>query len=150
MLRRGEKDAANLQLYWDSWDPPHNNHFKTTGLSPRPRRSRAARASVPSEETLGLNNNGERGGAHIPPSASVSSIDSLNASVTQCGVMLGSVPPLTPPPPLTGQGRGKGMHAHVFIHYHELHNMEIHKNFLPSVNLSVNAAKHISITASEE
>lgn len=111
VLRRGEKDHADMHLYWDSWDHQHNNHFSTTGLSPRPRRSRAARASVPSEESLALNN-GNRGGVHIPPSASVSSIDSLNASVKQCGVMLGPVPPLTPPPPLTGQGRGKGTHVH--------------------------------------
>lgn len=100
-----------MHLYWDSWDHRHNNHFHSTGLSPRPRRSRAARASVPSEESLTLNN-GSRGGAHIPPSASVSSIDSLNANVKHCGVFLGPVPPLTPPPPLTGQGRGKGTHVH--------------------------------------
>lgn len=47
----------------------------------------------------------------IPPSASVSSIESLNA-----GGASHVAPPLTPPPPITGgggggAGRGKGMHA---------------------------------------
>ncbi|XP_018561202.1 kinase suppressor of Ras 2 isoform X2 [Anoplophora glabripennis] len=92
VLKRGDKDASDMHLYWDSWD----RHHQLKGMSPRPGRSRAARASVPSEESLLLNNN--RGGANIPPSSSVSSINSLNAQN-----VLG--PPLTPP----GQNRGKGM-----------------------------------------
>lgn len=91
-LKRGENDGADMHLYWDSWD---RHHPLKAGLSPRTGRSRATRASVPSEESLGLNNN-NRGGSAIPPSSSVSSISSLN---TQC--VLG--PPLTPPP-----SRGKG------------------------------------------
>lgn len=116
MLKRGEKDQANMHLYWDSWDHQHNNYFNNTEISPRPRRSRTSRASVPSEESLSLNN-GNRGGANIPPSASISSIESLNANVKQFGDMLGPVPPLTPPPPLSGQGRGKGTHVHdTYLH----------------------------------
>nr|XP_023017146.1 kinase suppressor of Ras 2 isoform X1 [Leptinotarsa decemlineata] len=95
VLKRGDKDNSDMLLYWDSWD---RHHQLKGGLSPRPARSRAARASVPSEDSLILNNNNNRGGANIPPSSSVSSINSLNA---QC--VLG--PPLTPP----GQGKGKGM-----------------------------------------
>ncbi|XP_057665960.1 kinase suppressor of Ras 2 isoform X2 [Diorhabda carinulata] len=95
-LKRGDKDCNDIpDLHWDSWVPDHHHQVKT-GLSPRPGRSRCARISVPSEENLGLNNN--KGGAIIPPSSSVSSIDTLNA---QCNVL---GPPLTPP----GQGRGKG------------------------------------------
>uniref|UniRef100_A0A6P7GD17 Kinase suppressor of Ras 1-like n=1 Tax=Diabrotica virgifera virgifera TaxID=50390 RepID=A0A6P7GD17_DIAVI len=98
-LKRGEKDCNDtFDLHWDSWVPDHHHQVKT-GLSPRPGRSRAARTSVPCEESIGLNNNNNnRGGAIIPPSSSVSSIDTLNA---QCNVL---GPPLTPP----GQGRGKG------------------------------------------
>ncbi|KAJ8923037.1 hypothetical protein NQ315_001585 [Exocentrus adspersus] len=94
VLKRGDKDTSDMNLYWDSWD---RHHQLKGGLSPRPGRSRAARASVPSEESLLLNNN-NRGGANIPPSSSVSSINSLNAQS-----VLG--PPLTPP----GLNRGKGM-----------------------------------------
>ncbi|XP_072385303.1 kinase suppressor of Ras 2 [Diabrotica undecimpunctata] len=98
-LKRGEKDCNDtFDLHWDSWVPDHHHQIKT-GLSPRPGRSRAARTSVPCEESISLNNNNNnRGGAIIPPSSSVSSIDTLNA---QCNVL---GPPLTPP----GQGRGKG------------------------------------------
>lgn len=121
VLRRGEKDTADMHLYWDSWDRHHA--LKTAGLSPRiggggggGGRSRAARASVPSEESIaGYNNNnnnnmrssfgggggGGGGGtaSNLPPSSSVSSISSLNATTHS---VLG--PPLTPPP----QTRGKG------------------------------------------
>ncbi|KAJ8959074.1 hypothetical protein NQ318_022330 [Aromia moschata] len=75
VLKRGDKDTSDMHLYWDSWD---RHHQLKGGLSPRPGRSRAARASVPSEENLLMNNN-NRGGASIPPSSSVSSINSLNA-----------------------------------------------------------------------
>jgi kinase suppressor of Ras 2 len=95
VLKRGDNDNSDMHLYWDSWD--RHQTFKVGGLSPRTTRTRAARASVPSEESLAVFNNNNRGGA-IPPSSSVSSINSLNA---QC--VLG--PPLTPPP----QNRGKGM-----------------------------------------
>ncbi|EFA08276.1 kinase suppressor of Ras 2 isoform X1 [Tribolium castaneum] len=91
-LKRGAKDNSDMHLYWDSWDRHQN--FKVGGLSPRTSRTRAARASVPSEESLCNNNN--RGGA-IPPSSSVSSINSLNADRCVLG------PPLTPPP-LKGKG----------------------------------------------
>lgn len=99
MLRRGEKDDTDMSLYWDSWDRHHT--LKTAGLSPRIGRSRATRASVPSEESIAGYNNNNRGigSGNIPPSSSVSSISSLNT--THC--VLG--PPLTPPP----QARGKGM-----------------------------------------
>lgn len=95
ILKRGssEKESPDMHLYWDSWDRHQN--LRVGGLSPRTGRSRATRASVPSEENLG-NFNNNRAGA-IPPSSSISSISSLN---TQC--VLG--PPLTPPP----QNRGKG------------------------------------------
>lgn len=91
-----------MTLYWDSWD--RHNPLKNAGLSPRTVRSRATRASVPSEECIiGYNNNISRGGV-IPPSSSVSSISSLNA---KCVL---TPPPLTPPP----QGKGaKGMHVAV-------------------------------------
>ncbi|RZC38968.1 kinase suppressor of Ras 2, partial [Asbolus verrucosus] len=95
VLKRGDNDNSDMHLYWDSWDRHHP--LKVGGLSPRTSRTRAARASVPSEDSLGVFNNNNRGGA-IPPSSSVSSINSLNA---QC--VLG--PPLTPPL----QNRGKGM-----------------------------------------
>lgn len=97
VLRRGEKEGTDMLLYWDSWDRHHT--LKTAGLSPRIGRSRATRASVPSEESIAGYNNNNRGvgGGNIPPSSSVSSISSLN---THC--VLG--PPLTPPP----QTRGKG------------------------------------------
>ncbi|KAJ8972622.1 hypothetical protein NQ314_000078 [Rhamnusium bicolor] len=94
VLKRGDKDTSDMHLYWDSWD---RHHQLKGGLSPRPGRSRAARASVPSEESLLLNNN-NRGRCEYPPSSSVSSINSLNA---QCVLR----PPLTPP----GPNRGKGM-----------------------------------------
>lgn len=103
-----------MHLYWDSWDR-HQSH-KTVGLSPRPARSRATRASVPSEECIINYNNNNRGGA-IPPSSSVSSISSLNA---QC--ILG--PPLTPPP----QGRGKGMHGHDFLLIFLIYKKKIDEN----------------------
>lgn len=60
------------------------------GLSPRTTRSRATRASVPSEENL--YNNNHKTSSTIAPSPSVSSINSLNSS----SVVLGG-PPLTPP-----------------------------------------------------
>lgn len=89
-----------MNLYWDSWD---RNHPKSVGLSPRITRTRATRASVPSEDYIsGYNNNISKGGV-IPPSNSVSSISSLNVLR----------PPLTPPP--QGKG-GKGMHdVHVYV-----------------------------------
>ncbi|KAJ8983992.1 hypothetical protein NQ317_008697 [Molorchus minor] len=62
VLKRGDKDASDMHLYWDSWD---RHHQLKGGLSPRPGRSRAARASVPSEESLLLNNN-NRGGMKFP------------------------------------------------------------------------------------
>lgn len=95
VLRKGQNEGADMHLYWDSWD--RNHPLKLVGLSPKAVRTRSARASVPSEESLASFTNNNRGGA-IPPSPSVSSINSLNA---QCG-MLGS--PLTPPP----HSRGKG------------------------------------------
>lgn len=85
-----------MHLYWDSWDRHHP--FKMGGLSPRTGRSRATRASVPSEESLGSFNNNNRAGGAIPPSSSVSSISSLNTQT-----VLG--PPLTPPPQTRGKGR---------------------------------------------
>nr|CAI5823630.1 unnamed protein product [Callosobruchus analis] len=124
ILKRGDKDAAtctDMHLYWDSWDR-HNQLKNAVGeVSPRPGRSRAARASVPSEESL-LNNNYGGGGKHHrgaggPPTAetgmsaspSMSSIGSLNA----CGGggHFAVPPPLTPPPGLaaTASKGGKGM-----------------------------------------
>ena len=113
VLKKGENENSDMNLYWDSWDRGEKQQTMKTlaapaapvaapvppvgGLSPRTGRSRAARASVPSEESLSVFNS--RGGA-IPPSSSVSSINSLNA---HC--VLG--PPLTPPP----QTRGKGTHG---------------------------------------
>lgn len=97
MLKRGDSDNSDMHLYsWESWD---RQHPLKGGLSPRLNRNRATRASVPSEDGLGVFTNNIRGGA-IPPSSSVSSINSLNA---QC--VLG--PPLTPPL----QNRGKGTHV---------------------------------------
>lgn len=99
-----------MDLCWDSWDRHHQLKINSTGsstntlatLSPRTIRSRVGRASVPSEESLIYTINNRAGGAIIPPSSSVSSINSLNA---QC--VLGQ-PPLTPP----GHNiRGKGTHA---------------------------------------
>ncbi|XP_025832315.1 kinase suppressor of Ras 2 [Agrilus planipennis] len=94
VLKRGDNDATDMHLYWDSWDRHH--HLKGVGLSPRVARSRATRASVPSEESLVLNNNNKA--SNILPSSSVSSINSLNAQTE-------IAPPLTPPL----QTRGKGM-----------------------------------------
>lgn len=75
------------------------------GLSPRAARSRATRASVPSEENL-FNNN-HKPSPTIAPSASVSSINSLNAGSAVLR------PPLTPPgyssnvfSPLKERGKG--------------------------------------------
>lgn len=97
MLKSGDSDNSDMHLYsWESWD---RQHPLKGGLSPRMNRNRATRASVPSEDGLGVFTNNIRGGA-IPPSSSVSSINSLNA---QC--VLG--PPLTPPL----QNRGKGTHV---------------------------------------
>ncbi|XP_022911257.1 kinase suppressor of Ras 2 isoform X2 [Onthophagus taurus] len=90
VLKRGDKDCEQ-PLHWDSWD--RQNTALKLNNSPRPPRGRSSRASVPSVESLGLNNN--RGGA-LPPSCSVSSISSLNAQTNPWS-------PLTPPP----QGRGK-------------------------------------------
>lgn len=110
-MRRGDKDTSDLMLHWDSWDrhrPPSSyskGELASAGQSPRTiPRNRAARASVPSEESLlqqfsNNNNNQNRGGALLPPSASVSNINSLNA---QC--MLG--PPLTPPGGISQRGKG--------------------------------------------
>lgn len=90
VLKRGDQttqDTQDANLSWDSWD---RSYLKIKhGLSPRTGRSRATRASVPSEENL-FNNN-HKTSATIIPSPSVSSINSLNAS----SVVLG--PPLTPP-----------------------------------------------------
>lgn len=102
VLRRPtNNEGVEVHLSWDSWDRQHHPQ-KVMGLSPKATRTRATRASVPSEDCLTLNNN-NRGGA-IPPSPSVSSITSLNA---QCEIG----PPLTPP----SQSRGKGMHVHAFF-----------------------------------
>ncbi|XP_045476146.1 kinase suppressor of Ras 2 isoform X1 [Harmonia axyridis] len=101
VLKKGGNDSSEMHLYWDSWD--RNHPLKVVGLSPRTGRSRVARASVPSEESLtaGLNNNNHHIGGTgamilIPPSPSVSSIcDSLNASPRCGGTLLGS-PPAAP------------------------------------------------------
>ncbi|XP_066159270.1 kinase suppressor of Ras 2 [Euwallacea fornicatus] len=91
ILKRGDQTSQETQdtnLSWDSWD---RNYVKIKhGLSPRATRSRATRASVPSEENL-FNNN-HKASATIAASPSVSSINSLNASSM---VLVG--PPLTPP-----------------------------------------------------
>lgn len=47
---RGESETGEA-LYWDSWDR-HHLGVGVGGSSPRPPRSRAARCSVPSEESL--------------------------------------------------------------------------------------------------
>ncbi|XP_060521560.1 kinase suppressor of Ras 2 [Cylas formicarius] len=90
VLKRGESQdgTQDSNLSWDSWDRHHYLKIKSE-LSPRAARSRATRASVPSEENLFNNNN--KPAATITSSPSVSSINSLNAG----GVVLG--PPLTPP-----------------------------------------------------
>lgn len=88
-----------MHFYWDSWDRSHP--LKVMGLSPRTGRSRAARASVPSEESLttSFNNNHRIGGTGamilIPSSPSVSSIcDSLKKSPRCGGASLSSPPPV--------------------------------------------------------
>ncbi|KAL3272391.1 hypothetical protein HHI36_013868 [Cryptolaemus montrouzieri] len=96
VLKKGGNDSSDMHLYWDSWD--RNHPLKAVGLSPRTGRSRGARASVPSEDslTVSLNNNNHRSAGQgamivIPPSPSVSSIcDSLNASPRFGGASLGS------------------------------------------------------------
>lgn len=93
VLRRpANNEGTETHLSWDSWDRHHPH--KVIGLSPKTVRTRATRASVPSEDCLTNNNRG----AAIPTSPSVSSITSLNA---QSDVRL----PLTPP----YQNRGKGL-----------------------------------------
>lgn len=90
ILRRGDNnipDTQELTLSWDSWD--RNDLKMKHGLSPRSARSRATRASVPSEENL--YNNNHKNSSAIAPSASVSGINSLNAASAVLG------PPLTPP-----------------------------------------------------
>ncbi|CAH0564919.1 unnamed protein product [Brassicogethes aeneus] len=126
VLRKGGNEPTEMNLFWDSWD---RSHPLRSGLSPRTGRSRADRASVPGEESLLCNNNNHHhhphphqqqhhhqvhhghhsgsGGASIPPSTSVSSINSLNV---QCSTLLGQ-PQAPPGPPLTPPGytKGKGM-----------------------------------------
>ncbi|CAG9774043.1 unnamed protein product [Ceutorhynchus assimilis] len=84
VLKRGDQSSYETQdshLSWDSWD---RNYLKIKhGLSPRATRTRATRASVPSEENL--YNNNHKTGATIAPSPSVSSINSLNASSAVLG-----------------------------------------------------------------
>ncbi|CAH1981232.1 unnamed protein product [Acanthoscelides obtectus] len=126
ILKRGDKDAAtctDMHLYWDSWDR-HNQLKNAVGeVSPRPGRSRAARASVPSEESL-LNNNYGGGKHHrggptagetgMSASPSMSSIGSLNACAGGGGHFAVVPPPLTPPPgqATSANKGGKGMHVH--------------------------------------
>lgn len=91
VLKRGDQSSQDTQdanLSWDSWD---RNYLKLKhGLSPRANRSRATRASVPSEENL--YNNNHKSNVSIATSPSVSSINSLNASSSILGPA-----PLTPP-----------------------------------------------------
>ncbi|KAF7278778.1 hypothetical protein GWI33_008009 [Rhynchophorus ferrugineus] len=91
ILKRGDAESTqetqDFTLSWGSWD--RNDLKMKHGLSPRAVRSRATRASVPSEENL-FNNN-HKPSPTIAPSASVSSINSLNAGSAVLR------PPLTPP-----------------------------------------------------
>lgn len=48
---RGDCESGDVALYWDSWD---RHRLVVGGSSPRPHRSRAARCSVPSEESLNM------------------------------------------------------------------------------------------------
>ncbi|KAL1488616.1 hypothetical protein ABEB36_014419 [Hypothenemus hampei] len=93
ILKRDDQTSQETQdtnLSWDSWD---RNYLKMKhGLSPRATRSRATRASVPSEENLYNNNANHKTVATVAPSSSVSSINSLNVSTTILGQ-----PPSTPP-----------------------------------------------------
>ncbi|XP_063916081.1 kinase suppressor of Ras 2 isoform X3 [Zophobas morio] len=80
VLKKGENENSDMNLYWDSWDRGEKQQTMKTlaapaapvaapvppvgGLSPRTGRSRAARASVPSEESLSVFNS--RGGMKFP------------------------------------------------------------------------------------
>lgn len=51
ILIRGDGETGEVALYWDSWD---RHRLGVAGASPRPHRSRAARCSVPSEDSLNV------------------------------------------------------------------------------------------------
>ncbi|XP_017778982.1 PREDICTED: kinase suppressor of Ras 2 isoform X2 [Nicrophorus vespilloides] len=59
ILKHGDAESGDFPLYWTSWEELRHPFI---GLSPKEGRSRAARASVPSEESL--NNN--RAGMKFP------------------------------------------------------------------------------------
>ncbi|ENN76572.1 hypothetical protein YQE_07022, partial [Dendroctonus ponderosae] len=90
ILKRDDQASQETQdcnLSWDSWDVSYLEMKQ--GLSPRALRTRATRASVPSEENL--YNNNHKLSPLIAPSASVSSINIQNAT----SIVLD--PPLTSP-----------------------------------------------------
>ena len=82
-------ENSEMNLYWDSWD----RHHMLSGPSPRPLRSRGARSSVPSEDSIPYNNNNNLNRDTL---AQASSFISLSSNTS---------PPSTPP--LVRQSRRK-------------------------------------------
>ncbi|XP_034951700.1 kinase suppressor of Ras 2 [Chelonus insularis] len=103
VLLQGDKDNSEMNLYWDSWD----RHHLRSGPSPRLLRSRNARSSVPSEDSISIyhhnnnysshnisnnNNNGNRNHNNINNN-DVNREILGSASSTNC---ISSSPPSTP------------------------------------------------------
>ncbi|XP_076654100.1 kinase suppressor of ras isoform X3 [Halictus rubicundus] len=74
VLLKGDMDNSDMTLYWDSWD----NHHLRTGASPRLCRSRAARGSIPSEDSIPYHNNNNNLNSDIL--AQASSVTSLSST----------------------------------------------------------------------
>ncbi|XP_076290506.1 kinase suppressor of ras isoform X4 [Lasioglossum baleicum] len=97
VLLKGDMDNSDMTLYWDSWD----NHHLRTGASPRLCRSRAARGSIPSEDSIPYHNNNNNLNSDIL--AQASSVTSLSSTSPPSTPLLqrsgrGIKFPTTPPP----------------------------------------------------
>ncbi|XP_034241397.1 kinase suppressor of Ras 2 isoform X3 [Thrips palmi] len=113
-VRGDEANDTEPPLYWDSWDCQSPQRAPSSvSTSPRPLRTRMARGSVPSEDSLPYNNNNysyspSLGGA---TSSSVNSLPQLGGTPTHFAPLSPPVQPIYPPctPPSTPPvNKGKG------------------------------------------
>ncbi|XP_073984311.1 kinase suppressor of ras isoform X1 [Rhodnius prolixus] len=92
ILAKGECDSGEVPLYWDSWD----RHRVGNTVSPRSHRSRIARSSVPSEDSLYMHHLQTIGPPLSPPSYSSTPPSTPPILKTRVGDR--SKFPTTPPP----------------------------------------------------
>lgn len=112
-VKGDEANDTEPPLYWDSWDCQSPQRTPSSvSTSPRPLRTRVARGSVPSEDSLPYNNNNysyspSLGGA----SSSSNSLPQLGGTPTHFAPLSPPVQPIYPPctPPSTPPvNKGKG------------------------------------------